>query len=200
MIKEYKNQKGISLRGLCVVIVLLGIALGFLLPRYFGQFEKLRAMSMQAMLINVLIAEDLYREKNGVYTDRWNDLLPYVSQPESLEPQLKAVTNQAHTYFFGFGKNAARSQRGYWVSLQVKEDKKSGTITARRTPNGWYHYELNRAFPDGDATACIGGKMSGNFCKHFLTDVEGLEVKNLIPVPNQETQNTAESVAEENKK
>ena len=190
MKEQIKNKRGISWRGLCVCVILVGVGLGFLLPRYFGQFENLRAMSMQAMLVNVMIAEDQYQAKKGSYTDRWTELLPYVTQPETLEPELEAVAGRPDTYFFGFGKNAARKHRGYWVSLTVQPDKKSGTVKAVRTSNWLYNYELNRLFPEGN-TNCTGTKMSRRFCKRFLTAIEGLELKNLVPVTKEEAEKSS---------
>ena len=190
--KKSTYQKAITLRGLCVIILLVAVALGFLGPKYVGQFEKLRIMSMQAMLINVVIAEDLYQAKHGSYTDQWNELMPYVTQPETLELQLKEVSGQPQTYFFGFGKNAARKQRGYWVSLSLQADKKNGMITAVRTNNWLYPYELRLPFPLGYVD-CRGSRLARGLCKRFQADVEELQLTNLKAVPSSPTKNSEKS-------
>ena len=187
--KTKNKQAGYTVRGIIVVLVLLGIAAGFLVPRYFWQFEKLRAMSMQAMLINVMIAQEAYHAKEGTYTDKWADLLAYVSQPESLETQLQAVAGEPQKYFFGFGKNAAKKQKGYMVSLSVAQDKQGGTISAVRTHSLLYKYTFTRAFPDGD-TQCVASGRQERFCKKIMSVFEEFSLSNLVPVPAQNASQT----------
>ena len=181
-----KRKRAIDWCGWCVAIVLIGAVAAGLFPGYLGQFEKVRVLSMHAMLINVLVAQEQYHAAKGIYTDQWTELLPYVVQPDIMEVELENVGDDPHTYFFGFGKNAARKQRGYWVSLKIDADQKNGTITAKRTANWFYHYELTQPFPDGHVT-CKGLKRSQRFCKHFLASVEELSLTNLIPAPSNKT-------------
>ena len=173
------QQKGCISKGLSVIIILLAAVAAFLLPRYVGQFEKTRALSMQAMLINVLIAQDAYYAKQGVFTDDWQTLLPNIEKPASLQPQLQAIAGQPQNYFIGFGQNAAKKQNGYIVSLALQEDKQSGTITATRTPNWFYAYQLRRALPVGKLE-CSGKNKS--FCNKIIHAVEEFELENLVPV------------------
>ena len=187
MKKKKNNYKGgFSGKGLCVGIVILAGVLCLLLPHYVGQFEKTRAMSMQAMLINVLIAEDSYYGKQGVFTDKWQDLIKKITQPVMLEPQLQAVPNQPEKYFIGFGKDAAEKQNGYIVSLSVGADKQSGRISAVRTKNWFYRYELSREFPNGDLQC--KGKWTQRFYTKLIRAVDEFELKNLTPVVQSEAE------------
>ena len=183
--KQTKAQAGFTKAGVCVVSVILAVAVAVLGPIYVGQLEQTRAMSMQAMLINVLIGQESYRAKNGTYTDSWQAVLPYVAQPEILEPQLQAIAGQAQNYFFGFGKNAAKKQVGYIVSLQLSEDKQSGTLRAQRSKNWFYKYALKRDFPDGELL-CVSERGAKHFCARLLNSTDALELKNLTPAKEQE--------------
>ena len=100
--QRLEKQMGFIKKGLCVVIVLVSVAGAILGAMYMRQFETTRAMSMQAMMVNVLIGEEIYHSKKGVYTDVWEEVLPYIDQPEILEVQLKAIAGQPQNYFFGF--------------------------------------------------------------------------------------------------
>ena len=186
MQQSAKRKGMIDWRGWCIVGVIAGAIAAVLLPKYAGQFEKLRALSMQAMLVNVVIAQAQYHQAYGKYTDQWSELLPYVAQPETLEPELEQVAGEPYTYFFGFGKNAARKQRGYRVSLQIDADQNGGMITAVRTPNWFYSYTLTSPFPQ-ENTNCRSSKMSRRFCEQFLANVAELDLKNLVPVSNDKT-------------
>lgn len=179
-----KRKWRISWRGWGVTAVLMAVALGFLGPKYVGQFETLRVMSMQAMLINVVIGQELYKAEHGNYTDQWSEVLPYVTQPDILQVKLQPVQGKPQTYFFGFGKKAVSKQQGYRVSLQLNEEPNGGLITALRTDNLFYDYKLTRPFPEGNVD-CTGAKKSRRFCQRFLAAAEELELRNLIPVPNQ---------------
>ena len=183
--RAIKWQAGFTKRGLCVVILIVAVICGVFGPRYVGQFENTRAMGMQAMLINVLIAQTIYHAKTGDYTDVWENILPYVDKPEILEVQLKPVTGQPQKYFIGFGKNAAAKQNGYFVSLQLNEDKKSGQITAMRSKNWFYGYELKIDFPDGKLQ-CIAQKRATHFCAKLLQALDNLELQPLLPAQNAE--------------
>jgi len=185
-VSNKQSQTGYTRRGILVVSILLVLGVGFLASRYTWQFEKLRAMSMQAMLINVLMAEEVYFSKKGIYTDQWKELLPHIAQPESLEPHLQAIDGQPQQYFIGFGPKALAKQDGYQVSLSLQADKKNGFITAKRTPNLFYHYELKREIFEGE-TQCVSTGLGKGFCNKMEKIFEEFSVKNLIPVPAQNT-------------
>ena len=187
MEKQITGQRmGFTKKGLCVVIILMTIVCSIVGFVYIRQFEQTRAMAMQAMMINVLIGEELYQVKKGIYTDRWEEVLPYIEQPEILGVQSKAIAGQPQNYFFGFDKNAIAKQKGYIVSLRIDENKEGGSVQAVPNKNGFYRYELKQDFPMGKLQ-CISQKRATRFCAKLQEVTEGLELKNLIPVPQKDS-------------
>ncbi len=182
---KISRKKGFTMRGICVVVVLFGILGGVFGPKYIKQIEQPQVLAMQAMMINIMIAQDTYYSKTGNYTDRWATLLPLLDQPASLEVQLQAVAGEPQKYFFGFGKKAIKKHCGYVVSLQLAADKQQGEITAERSKNLFYSYMLTQPFPAGEVQ-CISQKHAKNLCKNFLKQAQELSFKNLIPIPKQD--------------
>ncbi len=174
------RKDAFSLPGLLAVAAALGLCAWLLLPRYFAKIEEARALSMQAMLINVSIAQEAYRAKYHAYTDDWSALMPFLARPASLQVSVRK-TDSPRQYFFGFGPGAAEKQDGFRVLLTLKESGRSGSVSAQRT--GGAPYGLLRAFPDGQ-TQCHSDKKSGKaFCERFMQSSQNLELKNLVAVP-----------------
>lgn len=174
------RKDAFSLPGLLAVAVVLGLCAWLLLPLYFARIEEARALSMQAMLINVSIAQEAYRAQHQAYTDDWAALMPFLARPASLQVSVQK-TDSPREYFFGFGPGAAKKQDGFRVLLSLKESGQSGSVSAQRT--GGAPYGLLRAFPDGE-TQCHSAKKSGEvFCERFTQSSQSLELKNLVAVP-----------------
>lgn len=177
--KKKRSWRQRVLRGVVAGTVLLAVVAWLGLPKYFAQMEKTEALSMQAMLIDAAIAQESLYAKQQQYTAQWAVLVPYMSQPASLQPVVIPSVSHAGECFFGFGPSAAKKQDGYQVFLSVDEDGQGGLLRAVRT-GGAAAYTLTRAFPDGTTQCTQEGK--GRFCELFSSYTEPFELKNLVPV------------------
>jgi len=184
------NACGFTVRGLLVVIVLLAVAGGYFGFRFFGQLERTQALSMQLMLVNTAIAEGRFYEKEKKYTAQWGDLLPLLDKTSVMKVQFSPVPKQPDTYFMGFKEQAVRDQNGFVVQIRLQDDGESGTMTARRVGSRWYAYELTFPFPEGE-TLCSSSR-NRSFCIKLQKTVEALDVKNLIPVQLDASQENAD--------
>ena len=163
---------------ICVIgLVVAGGVLGFV---YMGQLEKTEALPMQTILVNTAIAQEKYYAAHQTYTTEWKTILPQIALPTGRNTLVTAVAGKPEQYLFSFSDNP---KDGYLVSLQVNADGQRGIITAVRQGSRWYHYRLERAFPEGE-TQCLAGKMNQKFCHDFWQATQPLEVKNLVPVQN----------------
>ncbi len=177
--RKLNNIKGASNFGILVVAFILALSAWLLLPRYFFQLEKNQSISMQAILINISIAEEIYHAKHQAYTNNWQELIPWVPQPATLEITSRPTNNSAD-YFFGFGRKGMQHGNGFIVTLRLLPDGNSGIITASRTGSVRHRYDLIRPFPDGQ-TDCLAESASSNeFCKKFLETVKNFEIKKLV--------------------
>ncbi|MBR3632704.1 MAG: hypothetical protein IKN49_06595 [Elusimicrobiaceae bacterium] len=159
---------------------------------YQKQIEKTSALSMQAMLVNVVIAQDLYDAKHHRFSNQWSNIVGDVARPAMLEVQMQANPQQPAEYFIGFGKNAITKRNGYEVSLSVAADGQSGTVTARRVGSWLFSYQLQRVLPDGK-TQCNGKGLAKFVCHDFEQTSRDLEVENLVPVSDPSALNTEKS-------
>lgn len=181
-----RNNKGASYFGILVVAFILALAAWLLLPRYFFQLEKTQSLSMQAMLVNIAIAEESYFAKHQSYTDNWQELISLVAQPATLEITSRPLDQSASDYFFGFGRKGAHHSNGFVVTLRLMPDGASGMITAARTGSVRHRYDLIRPFPEGQTDCLAENGTSTKFCDRFLEAVEIFEIKNLVPVNKNE--------------
>ncbi len=174
------NKRGVALYKWVVYLVLLaaGCWLG---GKYVAQLEKTEALSMQAMLVETTIAQEQVFAKTKQYTTDWTTLLPLMTFSPVLQVETKPLPGQG-SYFFGFGSNAAKNDKGFEVHLQITADGQSGTVTATRIHSLFYSYQLIRAFPNGEITTCTATK-GKSFCKHISQDISALELNNLAIVP-----------------
>ena len=176
------NTKGASNFGILIIALILALAAWLLLPRYFFQLEKNQSLSMQAMLVNIAIAEESYFAKHQAYTDNWQELISLVAQPATLEITGKPLPPSSSDYFFGFGRKGTHHSNGFIVTLRLMPDGASGIITAARSGSVRHRYDLIRPFPQGQTGCLAESETSSEFCDQFLQTVEIFEVKNLVPV------------------
>lgn len=174
---------------LSLVGILVVVTGGWLYQR---QVERTSALSMQAMLVNVVIAQDLYEAKHHRLSDQWNNIVGDIARPAMLDVQMQANPQQPAEYFIGFGKNAITKRNGYEVSLSVAADGQSGSVTARRVGNWLFSYQLQRVLPDGK-TQCSGKGLAKLVCHDFEQSSRDLEIENLVPVSNPSALNTEKS-------
>ena len=165
---------------LSLVGILLVLGGGWMYQR---QLERTQTLSMQAMLINVVIAQDLYQAKQHRLADKWSEIVRDIDRPASLEVQMQANAQQPTEYFMGFGKKAENRHNGYDVTLSVEADGQNGMLTARRVGSWLFSYQLQRALPDGK-TQCDGKGLAKLICHDFEQTSRNLEIENLIPVPD----------------
>lgn len=170
------RKAGFTLKGILAVAVLIALAAWVFLPKYFAQLEKTQALSMQAMLVNTVIAEYAYYAKNNAFTDEWTALLPYLTEPASLEITSHAVKDKPADYFFGFGPRAKRKQDGYIVTLRLQPNGQGGAVSAARTGSVRYGYTLLRAFPEGETECVADARADSAFCQAFSQAVQELEL------------------------
>ena len=187
LIKTTKNKQGFSLTAIFIVAAFIALAAWLLLPHYFAQLEKDKSMPMQAMLINISIAENAYYDKNKTYTDNWQELMPFLTLPGTLQITTAPVSSINSDYFFGFGPRGKKKTNGFIVTLRIMPDGKSGTITAARTGSIRHRYDLVRPFPKGDTDCLPEGKNGAKFCQDFLQAFPIVELKNLVPVSSSST-------------
>ncbi len=185
------KRTGSAVRGIIVVAILMAGAACLLLPKYFALLEKNASLSMQAMLVNISIAEEKYYAKHQHYTENWAYLLPSVAMPASLQVVSRPMENRTH--FFGFGNRAKHKKDGFIVSVSVDPDGQQGIVTARRTGNVRYQYTLQREFPFGDAPSCDpASRAARTLCKNFQETAAMLELKNLVPISESEEEPSAQ--------
>lgn len=178
---KVNNIKGASNFGILVVALILALSAWLLLPRYFFQLEKNQSLSMQAILINISIAEEIYHAKHQTYTDNWQELIALVAQPATLEITSRPTDNSAD-YFFGFGRKGTQHGNGFIVTLRLLPDGTSGIITASRTGSVRHRYDLIRPFPDGQTDCLAESETSNEFCKQFLKTVKTFEIKKVVSI------------------
>lgn len=177
MLGRQGTIKSLLCLGIAGVLLVAGTWMGLFAHRR----EYTGALSMQAMLINVSIAQEAYYHTHQHFTTQWADILPMVAKPASLQLRLRAVPDQPDTYLMEFGKAALLRPVTYEVVLSVAGQGTSGQLTARRTGSKWFSYQLVRSVPQGQ-TQCFSGWMGKYFCRRILEKSEQLELKNLIPV------------------
>lgn len=182
--RSVKNIKGASNFGILLVAFILALSAWLLLPRYFFQLEKRQSLSMQAMLVNISIAEEIYYAKHQTYTDDWHELISLVPQPAMLEITSRPIEQAASDYFFGFGRKGTHHSNGFIVTLRLSPDGTSGIITAARTGSVRLRYDLIRPFPKGKTDCLAESETSNEFCEHFSKFTERFEIKNVLP-PNE---------------
>lgn len=180
--KIYRFGKFILCGGLGLVAAAVGL-------KYISAYqqEKINALSMQAMLVNIIAAEDAYDGRYHRYTDRWEQILSAVARPKTLQVAWAPVPEQPTQYRMGFGKDPGALEHGYVVSLQVNSDGKNGSVKAVRENKRGYQYSLERAFEEGE-TQCVNQHYSKYFCRWFEKNASALELKNLISVPQKKSE------------
>jgi general secretion pathway protein G len=76
-------QKGFTLLELLVVMVIIGLLVGYVGPRYFGQLSKSEVKAAKAQIDAFKKALDVYRLDTGAYPDQASGLLALVVAPQS---------------------------------------------------------------------------------------------------------------------
>ena len=79
-----KRQKGFTLIELMLVIIIIGVLVAMVVPRFAGRSEQARCAAARADIeANVAIALDLYELDNGCYPSTDQRLDALVRKPES---------------------------------------------------------------------------------------------------------------------
>ena len=76
------NDKGVTLIELMVVVVILGIFIGFIGPRIMGRADDARITKAKIDIKNLETALDLYKLDNGLYPGTEQGLQALIEPPE----------------------------------------------------------------------------------------------------------------------
>ena len=82
-IVRLKRQKGFTLLELLVVMVIIGLLVGYVAPKYFSQLGKSEVKAARAQLDAIATALDIYRLDMRYYPNQEQGLNALVNQPES---------------------------------------------------------------------------------------------------------------------
>lgn len=134
-----KSMKGFTLLELLVVLVILGLLVGYVAPRYFGQIGKSEAKAARAQLDALEKALDTYRLDVGHYPSTEQGLAALQAAPGS-EPKWqgpylkKAVPNdpwgRAYVY-------KAPGDHGEYDLLSYGKDGKQGGTSEDADITNW---------------------------------------------------------------
>lgn len=81
MIKNFRQQ-GFTLLELLVVMVIIGLLVSYVGPRYFNQLGKSEIKAARAQINSFQKALDVYRLENGTYPDQQQGLNALVVAPQ----------------------------------------------------------------------------------------------------------------------
>lgn len=76
-------QRGFTLLELLVVMVIIGLLVGYVGPRYFGQLSKSEVKAAKAQMNAIKKALDVYRLDTGAYPDQSSGLQALMVAPQS---------------------------------------------------------------------------------------------------------------------
>ena len=181
-------------KSIMAVILLIAVLLAIVPTRV--QRERIQALSMQAMLVNVAIAEERYYQQHKQFTAKWQDIEKDVVSPDSLEVNIVPPAENANEVLMTFAQKNPSAQNGFWLRLQPETDGQSVQLVARRVGGGWFAYVLTKQVP-ADKNSCEAKGLSRWFCERFLKEAEQLELANLVPVQRPEKNQNSD---EKNKK
>lgn len=76
------QQRGFTLLELLIVMVIIGLIVGVVGPRYFGQLSKSEIKAAKAQISSLRKALDVYRLDNGSYPDQQTGLSGLMVAPQ----------------------------------------------------------------------------------------------------------------------
>ena len=129
--KERKDRReGYTLTELLVVLVILGLLVGLIAPRFLGQIGKSKPKIARVQISNLATALDYYQLDTGNYPPPSAGLSALVSAPPSVEnwggPYLKTkkLPNDpwGHPYIYQSGANG-----GYVIKSLGADNREGGT-------------------------------------------------------------------------
>ncbi|OUO57339.1 hypothetical protein [Candidatus Avelusimicrobium gallicola] len=168
-------KKKFSWKRFLVLLVLLAVAVGAALPHYLWTVERAKAGGAEAVLINLVSAENLYFLKHNTYTDDWRQLERYLSKIAQEQGAFAPAPEVGEERFFAFSaQDLEAAEDGFSFGIELSQDRASGKIyTVRDT--GLFDYMLEDSFPQ-PAFRCEpdGGWISRWFCRKFTAYVEPL--------------------------
>lgn len=166
-------------KSIFAIIILTAVVLALVPTRV--QQERIQALSMQAMLVNIAIAEEKYQHQYGQFTQQWQEIEKEVVQPDSLQVQIRPQADQPGVVWMSFAQQDASSKNGYWVRVQPSVDGQSVALSAQRVGSRLFEYVLTKAVP-ANQDNCTAKWTARWFCKRFLRETKQMELANLIPV------------------
>ena len=154
------KKKRISAKNMLILLGLLVVLLGAALPHFAWVVERAMGGAGLSTLVQVNVAENDYFLTHHVFTTDWQKLDKRL--PPNLPGKFLPVSVITQERFF----QVDGSKEGFSFQLNLADDLKSGSVTARK--GGLISYTLKEQFPFPQFS-CAGNNFAGRwFCKKFL--------------------------------
>ncbi len=161
------KKKKFELKSFLLILSVGLAAAACFLPKYLWTVERAKAGSIEAVLVNLSIAQNKYFEKARQYTYDWNELTPHISTIIKSQGFFAPAPEPGEERFYGFTQKSAEAGRnGFSLGIELNEDKTQGRMYAVRA-GSLIDYTLTEEIAHPAFSCESDGRLGKWFCEKF---------------------------------